>query len=105
MVSPVKAIKTLKRWQIVALVVVLIGAGGSAFTVYAKTNGPGLEGLTENQEIITAQYGDLVNQVSTNGSLQPGTSKKLVRKLVRKMDWDTGAYHLSLTVLCQPDLH
>ena len=69
MVSPVKAIKTLKRWQIVALGLVLIGAGGSAYTVYGKTNGPGLEGLTENQEIITAQYGDLVNQVSTNGSL------------------------------------
>ena len=69
MVSPVKAIKTLKRWQIVALTVVLIGAGGSAYTVYAKTNGPSLEGLTENQEIIIAEYGDLVNQVSTNGSL------------------------------------
>jgi hypothetical protein len=42
--SPVKAIKTLKRWQIVALVLVLIGAGASAYTVYAKTNGPGLGG-------------------------------------------------------------
>ena len=69
MVTPVNGIKSLKRWQIVVLIVVLVGAGGSAYTVYGKTNGSGGEGLTENQEIITVQYGDLVNKVSTNGSL------------------------------------
>ena len=53
----------------VALLVVQIGAGGSVYTVYDQTNGSGAEVLAENQEIITVQYGDLVHQVSTNGSL------------------------------------
>ena len=57
MVTPVNAIKSLKRWQIVVLIVVLIGAGGSAYTVFGKTNGSEGEGLAENQEIITVQYG------------------------------------------------
>ena len=69
MVTRVKAVKSLKRWQMVALIVVLIGAGGSAYTVYDQTNGSRAEVLAENQEIITVQYGDLVHQVSTNGSL------------------------------------
>ena len=47
MVTPVQAIKSLKRWQMVVLIVVLVGAGGSAYTVYGRTNGPGLEGLAE----------------------------------------------------------
>ena len=69
MVTPVNVLKSLKRWQMVVLIVVLIGAGGSAYTVFGQTNGSGGEGLAENQEIITVRYGDLVNQVSTNGSL------------------------------------
>ena len=69
MATPLNAIKSLKRWQMVVLIVVLVGAGGSAYTVYGRSNGSAGENLTENQEIITVQYGDLVNQVSTNGSL------------------------------------
>ncbi len=56
MVTPVKAVKSLKRWQMVVLIVVLIGAGGSAYTVYDQTNGSGTGVLAENQEIITVQY-------------------------------------------------
>ena len=69
MATPLNAIKSLKRWQMVVLIVVLIGVGGSAYTVYGRTNGSAWESLAENQEIVTVQYGDLVNQVSTNGSL------------------------------------
>ena len=61
--------KTLKLWQIGMLVVVLVGAAGATYGVYALVSGSGLASLGEDQQLIPVQYGDLVNQVSTNGSL------------------------------------
>ena len=65
----VDVFKTLKLWQIGMLVVVLVGAAGATYGVYALVSGSGLASLGEDQQLIPVQYGDLVNQVSTNGSL------------------------------------
>ena len=61
--------KSLKLWQIGVLVTVLAGAAGATYGVYALVSGPSSTGLSENQQLIPVQYGNLVNQVSTNGSL------------------------------------
>ena len=61
--------KSLTPWQIGVLAAVLIGAAGAAYGVYVLVSGSGGSGLAENQQLIPVQYGDLVNQVSTNGSI------------------------------------
>ena len=63
------ALKTLKLWQVGVLVAVLMGAAGVTYGVYALVSGSGGSGLAENQQLIPVQYGNLVNQVSTNGSI------------------------------------
>ena len=63
------AFKTLKLWQIGVLIAVLAGAGGTTYGVYALVSGSGQTGLSEDQQLIPVQYGNLVNQVSTKGSL------------------------------------
>ena len=62
-------LKSLKLWQAGVLVAVLMGAAGAAYGVYALVGGSGGSGLAENQQLIPVQYGNLVNQVSTNGSI------------------------------------
>ncbi|MBI2164868.1 MAG: efflux RND transporter periplasmic adaptor subunit [Chloroflexi bacterium] len=61
--------KTLKLWQIGVLAAVLVGAIGGTYGVYALVSGSGRTDLGQNQQLIPVQYGNLVNQVSTNGSL------------------------------------
>ena len=62
-------LKAIKLWQIGVLVAVLLGAGGSTYGVYAFLSSSSGASLSEDQQLYTVQYGDLVNQVSTNGSL------------------------------------
>ena len=63
-----KALSSLKRWQVGVLAGVLI-AGGAAYWVYALASGSGNGALGDDQLRVPVQYGDLVNQVSTSGSL------------------------------------
>ena len=69
MASPLKALRVLKLWQAGTLAAVLIGAAGATYGTYALLDGTGQSGLGENQQLIPVQLGDLVNQVSTNGSI------------------------------------
>ena len=62
-------IRSLKIWQVVLLAGVLVVAGGAAYTAYARSTSADDEALGENQQLFKVDYGDLVNQVSTNGSL------------------------------------
>ena len=62
-------LRSLKLWQIGTLVAVLIGAAGATYGVYALAGGSGSVGVSEGEQLIPVQYGNLVNQVSTNGSL------------------------------------
>ena len=63
------ALRTLKLWQIGVLLAVLLGAAGGTYGIYAWLSGSGKVGLAEDQQLVPVQYGDLVNEVSTNGSL------------------------------------
>ncbi|MSQ22429.1 MAG: efflux RND transporter periplasmic adaptor subunit [Dehalococcoidia bacterium] len=63
-------VKTLKLWQIGVLAAVLVGVAGATYGVYALVGGgSGSSGPGENQQLIPVVYGNVVNQVSTNGSL------------------------------------
>ena len=63
------AFQALKPWQLGTLFIVLIGAIGGSYGVYTLVSDSGDGGLAEGQQLIPVQSGDLVNQVSTNGSL------------------------------------
>ena len=67
--SLIDAIRSLKPWQTGVLVAVFAGAIGAVYGVYALVGSSGQEGLGEGQQEMLVQYGDLVNQVSVNGSL------------------------------------
>ena len=61
-------IKSLKLWQVSLLAGVLLVAGGAAYTAYARSTSADDGALGENQQLFNVAYGDLVSQVSTNGS-------------------------------------
>ena len=63
------AIKSLAVWQIVFLLVVMLGAAATVYFVYAGATQPETTELAENQQLIPIRYGDIVNQVSTNGNV------------------------------------
>ncbi|MDO8749640.1 MAG: efflux RND transporter periplasmic adaptor subunit [Dehalococcoidia bacterium] len=63
------ALKTLKLWQVGVLAAVLVGVAGATYGVYAMSGSSGSSDLSKNQQLIPVVYGNVVNQVSTNGSL------------------------------------
>ncbi len=63
------AIKSLAIWQILVLVAVLFGSAATVYLVYADRTQPEPTELADNQQLIPIRYGDIVNQVSTNGNL------------------------------------
>jgi multidrug efflux pump subunit AcrA (membrane-fusion protein) len=63
------AIKSLTVWQAVILVVVLFGTAAGTYWFYTDAAQPEAQELAENQQVIPIRYGDIVNQVSTNGKL------------------------------------
>ena len=67
--ATINRIRYLKVWQIGLVFAVLVVAGGAAYTAYARSTSADDQALGENQQLITVAYGDLINQVSTNGSL------------------------------------
>ena len=69
MEAMLNAFKSLKPWQISVLVIVLLGALGTTYGVYALASSSGEVDLGENQQLIPVQLGDLANEVSINGSL------------------------------------
>ena len=69
MAASMNRIRGLKLWQVSLLVVVLVVGGGAAYTAYARSTSADDDALGENQQLFNVAYGDLVNQVSTNGSL------------------------------------
>ncbi len=63
------AIKTLQAWQVAVLATTLVVAAGGTYATYAAVTAPKSTGLTATQQLVPVQVGDLVNKVSTNGSL------------------------------------
>lgn len=65
------AVKALSVWQALALLAVMGGAAAGVYALYARSSAPPAAAaeLTENEQIVPVQYGDIINQVSTNGNL------------------------------------
>ncbi|MBI4282529.1 MAG: biotin/lipoyl-binding protein [Chloroflexi bacterium] len=59
----------MKMWQAGALAAALMGVAGTAYGAYVLFSGSGQQKMGENQQLIPVEYGNVVNQVSTNGSL------------------------------------
>ncbi len=59
--------KAIKVWQLIVVGAVVLG--GAAYGVYAFVISDGDEALSADRQVIPVQLGDLVNRVSTNGSL------------------------------------
>ena len=62
-------LKALRVWQYLVLAATLIGAAGATYGAYAVVTSTGGQALGDNQRLIPVQFGNLVNQVRTNGSL------------------------------------
>ena len=60
---------TLKLWQLGVLTVVLLGTAGAVAGVFIFVVGSDDNGISDDQQLIPVQLGDLINQVSTSGSL------------------------------------
>ena len=71
------AFNSLTPRQIAVLAAVLLGSAGAIYGAYALISDAGGPGLNEDQQTISVQYGNLVKQVSTNGSLVFPIKEKL----------------------------
>ena len=59
--------KAIRVWQLIVVGAIVLG--GAAYGVYALVISDGGDALSEGQQVIPVQLGDLINRVSTNGSL------------------------------------
>ena len=57
----------IKLWQLIVIGAVVLG--GAAYGVYAFFIEDDDETLSEDQQVVPVQLGDLINRVTTNGSL------------------------------------
>jgi RND family efflux transporter MFP subunit len=77
MQSLIDALKTLRPWQVLVLLAVVLGTGGAVYGIYSLVNKPPSSALADNQQTIPAQINDLVNQVSVSGGLLFATRETL----------------------------
>ena len=63
------SLRSLRPWQVAVLIVALVGAGVATFAVYLSVTSTDSVELTEDQQIVPVQRGDLVNQISISGTL------------------------------------
>src|SRR3989304_8723693 len=63
------ALKTLRLWQILVLVVVALGVARGVYGIYSWATSPDTSSLPANTQLVAVQYGDLVSTVSASGSL------------------------------------
>lgn len=71
-------LNTFKLWQIGVLVAVLVGAAGGSFAVINALSDTSSTNLAEGEQAIVVGVGDLVNDISINGSLAYPNRETLV---------------------------
>jgi len=70
--------KSLKLWQVIVLLVVVIGlAGGGYFTYRWVTGANSNTSTTSNTQLVAVQVSSVTNTVSSSGNLFYGTDKNL----------------------------
>ncbi len=67
--SLTNSLRAIRLWQVLVLVAVPLVAAAAVYGVYAWSTQEADDGLAEDQQLIPVQRGDLVNDVSINGSL------------------------------------
>ncbi len=65
----VSALASLGFWRYLALLAILLGSAAGTFAVYDDYTAPEPSALSEEEQLIPVRMGDLVNKVSTSGSL------------------------------------
>ena len=73
----IEALRSITLWQIGVLVAVLIGGAGAAYGVYAMLVESEESVLQADQQLVPVTRGDLVNDVSVNGSLAYANTETL----------------------------
>ncbi len=63
------ALRSMNFWQYVTLTAIVVAAAGGTFFVYYNTISAEQVDLAEEEQLIPVRIGDLINRVSTNGSL------------------------------------
>ena len=70
-------IKTLHDWQLIALVLVVVGVSVGGIFAYTKGNSSDSETLVEGQQLVEVKRGDLTRQVTSSGSIIFPTNQSL----------------------------
>ena len=74
------ALKLVRPWQWLVLLLVFGGAAGATYGTYQFVAGSDGEALAEDQQLIPVQRDDLVTSISINGSLAfPNTETASLR--------------------------
>jgi len=73
----INAVKSLKRWQIITLAIVVVGSFAVTYGSYAMAARPSQADLQANQRLVPARFGKLTKQVSVNGALTFSKKKVL----------------------------
>lgn len=63
------SIKGLRPWQMAGVGIAVLASAWATYGIIANTISANQVDLTANQQIFPVQYGDLMNEVSTNGTL------------------------------------
>ena len=63
------ALRAIRPWQLAVVLVLVLGTAGAVYIGYTYVTKPATEVLGVDQQLIPVQRGDLVNDVSVNGSL------------------------------------
>ena len=67
----------LRRWQFVAIVIVILVVAAGAFVVSQRSSTQDASDIAEDQQIIPVRHGDLVQEVTITGSLSLPNRKTL----------------------------
>ena len=59
----------LKRWQVVAIVIVILVVAAGAFVVFQRSSTQDSNQIEEDQQVIPIRRGDLIQEISITGSL------------------------------------
>jgi len=70
--------KSLKLWQILTLVGVVIAMAGGGYGAYRWANGSNASANAESYQLVSVQYGSLANSVSSSGSLAFPSREKIM---------------------------
>jgi HlyD family secretion protein len=65
----IRAVRSLRLWQVTALAIVFLGSAGATYGAYYQSNNGTQTELSEDEQVLPVRMGDLVNQVSTSGTL------------------------------------